>query len=60
MAIVADPICLRNFVNTIAFLMNWDVTHATKHNQILVLVVTIIANCTLSIFLNNKASFMST
>jgi len=31
-AIVANPIVFRDFVNPVAFLMNWDITHPTEHN----------------------------
>lgn len=60
MAVVADPICLWYFVNTIALLMNRNVTYAAEYNKILVLIVTIVANCTLGILLYNQTSFMST
>jgi hypothetical protein len=59
-AVVADPICFWDFINTITLLMDWNVAHTTKHNQILVFIVAVVADCTLSIFLDNKPSFVGT
>jgi hypothetical protein len=58
--VVADPINLRYFVDSIAFLMNRYVAVATENNQVLILIISVVANCTLSVFLDNKTSLVST
>ncbi len=49
--IVADPIVFRNFIDSVAFLMDRDITHAAENDKILVFVVSVVANCALSVFL---------
>jgi hypothetical protein len=58
-AVVADPIILWHHINSIAPLVHWDIAHTTEHDQIFVLIVTIIADCALCIFLHNEASLVS-
>jgi len=56
--IIADPICFGRIIYSITLLMNWDIAGSTKNNQIFIFIITIIANCTLSIFLHCKSSFV--
>jgi hypothetical protein len=51
--VIADPILLRQLLNTIAALVNWDVAVPTEHDHVLVLIVTAIADHTLCIVLNS-------
>lgn len=43
-AIVANPVSLRQLVNAIASLMDGDVAVAAKHNQVLVFIVPVVAD----------------
>lgn len=57
--VVANPIILWHFINPIAFLVNRDIAHTAKNNQIFVFVVAIVADGALCILLNNKSSLVS-
>ena len=57
-AVVTNPIILWHDINSIASLMHRDIAHTTEHDKIFVLIVTIIADCALSIFLHYKASLV--
>lgn len=56
--IVTNPIILRYFIDSVALLVNRYIAHTTKHYQVFIFVVSIIANGALSVFLNNKTAFM--
>jgi len=58
-AVVANPIDFRNFINTIAFLMNRNVAIATEHDEVFVLVIAVVADGTLGVFLHNEAPLVS-
>lgn len=58
LAVVAYPVGVRNFVNSITLLMDRNIATATKHYQVFVFIVTIVANCALSIFLHNQATLV--
>ena len=57
-AIVANPIVVRNLIDAVAPLMNRDVASSTKDNQVLILIIPIIADGTLCVFLHNEASLV--
>ena len=59
-AIVADPVVVGNFINTITPLMYRDIASSTKDNQVLIFIVAIIANCTLGVLLDHKSTLVST
>lgn len=58
--IVANPVNLRNFVDSVTFLVHRNVTIATENNKIFILIVTVITDCALGIFLHNKSTFVRT
>ena len=51
--IVTDPVCFWDFVDSIATLVNRDIASSTKHNQVLIFVVAIVADSALSVLLNH-------
>jgi len=59
-AIVADPVIVRYFVDAIASLMDRNVASSTKDDEILILIVTVVADGALGIFLYDKASLVRT
>ena len=59
-AIVANPVVVGNFVDTIAPLVHWNIASSTKDDKVLILVVAVVADGTLGIFLDDKASLMGT
>lgn len=59
-AIVANPVVVGNFVDTIAPLVHWNIASSTKDDQVLILVVAVVADGTLGVFLDDKASLMGT
>lgn len=58
--IVADPVVVRNFINSIATLVDRYIASSTENNQVFVFVVAIIAYCTLRILLNYKSTLVGT
>lgn len=60
LAVVADPVNFRNLIDTVTLLVDRDTAFTTEDNQVLVLIVTIVAYRTLCILLHYKASFMRT
>lgn len=56
--IVTYPVIFGNNIYAIAFLVHGDIAHATKNDKVFVLIVTIVADCALSIFLNDEASLV--
>ena len=59
-AIVADPVIVGDNIDAVATLVDRNVAVATKYNQILILVVAIVTDCTLGVFLDSKASLLGT
>lgn len=59
-AVVADPVDLRDLVDPVTLLVYRDVAVATENNQVLVFVITIVANGTLSVLLHHQASLVRT
>ena len=55
-AVVANPVIVWYFINTITSLMYRNVTSSTKDNQVFVLVIAIVADGTLGVFLDDKAT----
>ena len=51
--VVANPIVVWNFINSIASLVHRNVASSTKYNQILVFVVAVVADGTLGVLLNH-------
>lgn len=52
LAIIADPLLFRHFLNPIALLMHCDLAHLAKDNLVIIIVVPVIANGALSILLS--------
>lgn len=59
-AVVANPVIVWYFINTITSLMNRNVTSSAKDNQVFILVITIVADGTLGVFLDDKATLVGT
>jgi len=59
-AVVTNPIVFRYFVNPVTFLVNRDIAHSAKNDQVFIFIVSVITNSTLCIFLNDQASLMRT
>jgi hypothetical protein len=59
-AVVADPVRVGNLIDSVAPLMHWDVAVAAENNQVLIFVVTVVANSALGIFLHHQASLVGT
>ena len=57
-AIVTDPVVVRYFVDAVAALVHWNVASPAEDNQVFVLVVTVVADGTLSVLLDDKASLV--
>ena len=51
--IVTDPVCFWDFVDSVATLVNGDIASSTKHDQVLIFVVAIVADSALSVLLNH-------
>ena len=58
--VVANPIIVRNFVDTIASLVHRDVASSTKDNEIFILVISVVTDSTLSVLLDNQATLVRT
>ena len=57
-AIVAEPFIVGDLVDAIASLMYGYIASSTKDNEVLILVVSIVADCALSVLLHNQASLV--
>lgn len=58
-AVVADPVLLWNFVDSIALLVDGDVAATAEDYEVFVFVVAIVANCTLSVVLHGETTLVS-
>lgn len=59
-AIVADPIIVGNFIDSIAPLVNWNVASSTEDDEIFVLIITVVTDGALGVFLHYKAALVCT
>lgn len=59
-AVVAQPVLFRNFVYTVASLMDRDIASSAEDNQVFVLVVAVVADGALGVFLDDKATLVGT
>lgn len=57
--IVTDPVSVWNFVDTVTFLVHWDITATAEHNQIFVFVIAVVADGALGVLLHSEASLVS-
>ena len=57
-AIVADPVVIGDFVDAVATLVHRNIACPAEDDQVLVLVVTVVANGALSVFLHDKATLV--
>jgi hypothetical protein len=56
--VIADPVILRHNIDAVTLLVHRYVAHATKDNQVLVFVVSIVADSALGILLYDETSLV--
>jgi len=59
-AIIADPVVVRNLVYAVAPLVNWDIASTAEDDQVLILIVPVVADGALGILLHHQSSLVRT